>query len=104
MHQDQVLGGSYSGLALLVGSWESPAPSLSLDFCKETPRPHRVGTQGGHAGQSGDTKAPHSSPSDSFHMGLSSEVQLFKHSLLPLSPSLPPLPPSRAGTGLRSHL
>lgn len=46
MRQDQVLGGSYSGLALLVGSWESPAPSLSLDFCKETPRPHRVGTQG----------------------------------------------------------
>lgn len=38
--------GSYSGLALLVGSWESPAPCLSLDFLiheEETAGTPRVG-------------------------------------------------------------
>lgn len=63
-------------------------PDLDFLFCKETASPHMVGTQG----QSGRTKAPLSSLSDGVHMGFSSKVQLFRHKLLPLSPSPPPLP------------
>lgn len=89
MHQNKVLGPTQS-TTLLVVSWESPTSSQKLDFliCKETTSPHMVGTQG----QSGRTKAPLSSLSDGVHMGFSSKVQLFRHKLLPLSPSPPPLP------------